>query len=1299
MKLLEQIIYFKMKRLQKCFVCRYDLSTKVPYHRRRKCFTIDSLENKKRERVLQMTKEHISFSDDLEIGEKLVCELCVQSIRERADSEKGVVDDEKGAGPFQEFEVFEEEIEKDQILQKNCSTSGAGRPSRVFSASDFFKEDKNGDPEICNIKKSVGNRLTKSAHVIKGIFDNFENDVPLTISVSCSMVDEPLAKISFPSLTSDGFSVSITFKDSYETRSPQSILIEKQETHQSMFSIKEMLKNRGLKKKWKDVEAIRKNSQSNLEKSVYVGTKFSTEQVMLIKDPIAIVEEIKDDEFVVMIEDIFEFYLKQRERRAWCNFEEVCTIDLDDELGKVKIEIPIFEFSDESKILRGEQLTFSTAFLRVCCTKNPLSKFGLLPFRIQKKGFKFWENLEVFGNGFRSMVERFENYMLSRSFTNSSLFYKRLFDVIESVFPDRLDSNQNISFVLSFNWKCLFDLCEQRSMSLCGVGPQTNRTNAERYYGYFSENPADGDADVCNPSFIYTFSDIFNDIVNGKSSQELFASKSFLNSISGKKGSDFLMDNLHCFHSEESQDRRFFLSDFCCTMFYLTSKVTEDGSQFLRDYERFINLLVKEKMLKKMCFEVCKGVIVWKENEMCYFNQKKNRNFFSKLSSSTHETYKVLMKRFSGKDQKKGSEDVLKQVKKCLSDILDHFSNVSLLLTIIYENKYFTTKKQFERLFSLCDQTLAARLYIMGNTKVCPHYLSLKSFVFVRQCLQYGNPTFFNMEGMENSHNDTKYSFSHTYGYSSKRWEKREFINIRTGKAEVASDEMKSFFSMFFFYLHITLNNKVPSEIVGNNQITKELKPSNSFVLFNDFFLKEIDKERLLEILDGFKNNGFLLSVQEVNEFKTFFEDTIFSSYASQNETTIRRNDYCYDDDSSNDGFESVENKIVLRAIENEESILSKVPSIIRNDNNSNFISFCSILSEWKKNMSFLKGISGSFCCFDNFLKLDSFDISHIVDLLKRDEIKLVLNHEQINCLEKMFRMYFEKRETSCLVCADMGWGKTRTKAMYFLIHMTNGTLSQVIIASRTRILMQWFEEIEAILLKLEIFPWFNTCHFYAIVENKKKEKKETYVKSLVQKGGLCLCTFESFKNFYVFDEFTNENLSKCLLVVDESHYLKSKNSQFMKSMLSFSAKLSHVLFSTGTLYNEEDTKFSSQMSIFFHQKDFIFNTTNLEEVKKIISPHFLRMKVDLSPLKLNVFFLKVDLPTELQKFYNEFLNFKKIKCSVDSKTIFPSVGVVAEVVDFSLNSLDLCFKKMNKVDSSKFSIFSRLYEYEVKHS
>ena len=117
-------------------------------------------------------------------------------------------------------------------------------------------------------------------------------------------------------------------------------------------------------------------------------------------------------------------------------------------------------------------------------------------------------------------------------------------------------------------------------------------------------------------------------------------------------------------------------------------------------------------------------------------------------------------------------------------------------------------------------------------------------------------------------------------------------------------------------------------------------------------------------------------------------------------------------------------------------------------------------------------------------------------------------------------------------------------------------------------------------------------------------------------------------------------------------------------------------MFSTGTLYNEEDEKFSAQLSIFFHLKTFSFPTNDFDKIKDKINPFLIRLRVDLSPLILEVIFLKVKLPSALNEFYKNFLENEEIQSSVDPKTPFPQIGKISEICDFSLNSVDLCFKK-----------------------
>ena len=153
---------------------------------------------------------------------------------------------------------------------------------------------------------------------------------------------------------------------------------------------------------------------------------------MLIKDPISIFEEFEDLDFVVMLESISEFFVSQEKRKMWCDFKSLCSIEHFDE-NTFKFTIPVFEFSDDSKNLRGEHLVFSTSFLRVCCNFNPLSKFGLRPFRIQTRGFKFWENLEIFGNGLKEIIERFESNLFERRFTKDFPFFNRIENLISAI--------------------------------------------------------------------------------------------------------------------------------------------------------------------------------------------------------------------------------------------------------------------------------------------------------------------------------------------------------------------------------------------------------------------------------------------------------------------------------------------------------------------------------------------------------------------------------------------------------------------------------------------------------------------------------------------------------------------------------------------------------------------------------------------------------------------------------------------------------------------------------------------------
>ena len=234
-----------------------------------------------------------------------------------------------------------------------------------------------------------------------------------------------------------------------------------------------------------------------------------------------------------------------------------------------------------------------------------------------------------------------------------------------------------------------------------------------------------------------------------------------------------------------------------------------------------------------------------------------------------------------------------------------------------------------------------------------------------------------------------------------------------------------------------------------------------------------------------------------------------------------------------------------LTIVELDAKIQNAIPKVNRMHD---FETLKMILSEWRNCFRKLGKITSRISCIGSSFRVPNFNLGSISELINGEKISKVLNSEQKSCVIKVFDSFFSNNNKVCsLLCADMGWGKTRTIAIVFLILQANDVIKQIIIGSKTRILFQWVSEIDSILETMDVPKSFEYVHFYSIIENKKKNKRSSYVKSLFERGGICLTTFEGFKNFNVFEEYTKEQCDKCLLIIDESHYLKSKKSTFMK--------------------------------------------------------------------------------------------------------------------------------------------------------
>ncbi|WP_037676343.1 DEAD/DEAH box helicase [Streptomyces griseus] len=193
----------------------------------------------------------------------------------------------------------------------------------------------------------------------------------------------------------------------------------------------------------------------------------------------------------------------------------------------------------------------------------------------------------------------------------------------------------------------------------------------------------------------------------------------------------------------------------------------------------------------------------------------------------------------------------------------------------------------------------------------------------------------------------------------------------------------------------------------------------------------------------------------------------------------------------------------------------------------------------------------------------------------------------------------------------EMGLGKT-VQAIAALAHLAAEGHSHFLVVCPASVLINWTREIRA-RSTLRAVPVHGP------------DRRDAYARWR-ERGGVALTTFDVLHTLPVPDATSSDGAAPALLVVDEAHYVKNRDTRRAGSVAAWTERCERVLFLTGTPMENRVEEFRSLVR--YLQPDLV---PVIRESDAVAGPHSFRKAVAPAYLRRNQRDVLTELPALLQ--------------------------------------------------------------------